>query len=66
MQRFTGLIGMPDCVPGVGSARRGGAIAFADPDRRMSFACSPSRMSPVSDIGPWATALIEAVYACVG
>lgn len=43
----------------------GGAIAFADPDRRMSFAYSPNRMSPVSDIGPWATALIEAVYACV-
>lgn len=43
----------------------GGAIAFADPDRRMSFAYSPNRMSPVADIGPWATALIEAVYACV-
>ena len=40
----------------------GGAIAFADPDRRMSFSYSPNRMSPVSDIGPWATALMAATY----
>ena len=40
----------------------GGAIAFADPDRRMSFSYSPNRMSPVADTGPWAKALIEAAY----
>ncbi|WP_198968682.1 serine hydrolase domain-containing protein [Xylophilus sp. ASV27] len=40
----------------------GGAIAFADPDRRMSFSYSPNRMSPVADTGPWATALIDATY----
>lgn len=38
----------------------GGAIAFADPERRMSFSYSPNRMSPVADTGPWASALIEA------
>ena len=40
----------------------GGAIAFADPDRRMSFSYCPNRMSPVADTGPWATALIDATY----
>lgn len=40
----------------------GGAIAFADPDRRMSFAYTPNRMAPVADTGPWARALIEATY----
>ncbi|SFB78347.1 CubicO group peptidase, beta-lactamase class C family [Polaromonas sp. OV174] len=41
----------------------GGAIAFADPDRRMSFSYCPNRMSPVADTGPWASALIHATYA---
>ncbi|HYF17235.1 MAG TPA: serine hydrolase domain-containing protein [Ramlibacter sp.] len=40
----------------------GGAIAFADPDRRMSFAYCPNRMAPVADTGPWARALIQATY----
>ena len=40
----------------------GGSIAFADPDRRMSFSYCPNRMSPVADTGPWARALIESVY----
>lgn len=43
----------------------GGAIAFADPDRQMSFSYSPNRMSPVADTGPWATALIEASYRAI-
>lgn len=43
----------------------GGAIAFADPDCRMSFSYSPNRMSPVANTGPWATSLIDATYACV-
>lgn len=43
--------------PGVG-----GAIAFADPDRRMSFAYCPNRMHPIADTGPWARALIDATY----
>lgn len=43
----------------------GGAIAFADPDRQMSFSYSPNRMSPVANTGPWATALIEAAYSAI-
>jgi len=43
----------------------GGAIAFADPERRMSFSYSPNRMSPVADTGPWASALIAATYRSV-
>lgn len=40
----------------------GGAIGFADPDRRMSFSYSPNRMHPIANTGPWAAALIEATY----
>jgi CubicO group peptidase (beta-lactamase class C family) len=40
----------------------GGAIAFCDPDRRMSFAYCPNRMAPVADTGPWARALIDATW----
>lgn len=47
--------------PGVG-----GAIAFADPDRRLSFAYGPNRMHPIADTGPWATALIQATYRSLG
>ena len=43
----------------------GGAIAFADPDLRMSFSYSPNRMSPVANTGPWATALIGATYGAL-
>jgi hypothetical protein len=43
----------------------GGAIAFADPDRRLSFSYAPNRMSPVADAGPYASALIDATYAAV-
>jgi hypothetical protein len=31
----------------------------------MSFSYSPNRMLPVADAGPYATALIDAVYACI-
>ena len=44
----------------------GGAIAFADPDRRMSFSYSPNRMASIADTGPCATALIEATYVSIG
>lgn len=52
--------------PGVrsfGHPGMGGAIAFADPERRLSFAYSPNRMHPIANTGPFATALIEATYA---
>ena len=54
------------CPRNFGHPGMGGAVGFADPDRRMSFAYSPNRMLPVADAGPYATALIDAVYACVG
>ena len=43
----------------------GGALVFADPERRMSFSYCPNRMSPIADAGPYATALIDAAYAAV-
>ena len=54
-----------DCPRNFGHPGVGGAVGFADPDRRMSFSYSPNRMLPVADAGPYATALIDAVYACI-
>lgn len=54
-----------DCPNNFGHPGVGGAVGFADPDRRMSFAYSPNRMLPVADAGPYATALIDAVYQCL-
>ena len=54
-----------DCPSNFGHPGVGGAVGFADPDRRLSFAYCPNRMLPVADAGPFATALIDAVYACV-
>ena len=54
-----------DCPRNFGHPGVGGALGFADPDRRMSFSYSPNRMLPVADAGPYATALIDAVYTCV-
>lgn len=52
-----------DCARNFGHPGVGGAVAFADPDRRMSFAYCPNHMLPVADAGPYATALIDATYA---
>lgn len=43
----------------------GGAIGFADPDRRLAVAYVPNRMAPVADRGPYAGRLIDAVFGCV-
>lgn len=51
-----------DCPNNFGHPGVGGAVAFADPDRRMSFSYSPNRMLPVADAGPYASALIDATY----
>ncbi len=53
------------CPRNFGHPGVGGAVGFADPDRRMSFSYSPNRMLPVADAGPYATALIDAVYGCI-
>ena len=54
-----------DCARNFGHPGMGGAVGFADPDRRMSFSYCPNRMLQVADAGPYATALIDAVYACL-
>ena len=43
----------------------GGAIAFGDPERALGFSYCGNRMAPVADTGPFARALIEAMYASV-
>ena len=53
------------CPRNFGHPGMGGAVGFADPQRRMSFSYSPNRMLPVADAGPYATALIDAVYGCI-
>lgn len=53
------------CARNFGHPGMGGAVGFADPQRRMSFSYSPNRMLPVADAGPYATALIDAVYGCI-
>ncbi len=53
------------CPRNFGHPGVGGAVGFADPDRRMSFSYSPNRMLPVADAGPYATALIDVVYSCI-
>ena len=54
-----------DCAGNFGHPGVGGSVGFADPVRRMSFAYCPNRMLPVSDAGPYASALINATYECL-
>lgn len=49
-----------------GHAGIGGAIAFADPERRLGFCYAPNHMAPVADTGPYATRLIDATYRSLG
>ena len=46
-----------------GHAGLGGAVAFADPDRRLGFSYCGNRLAPVADRGPFAGALIDALYS---
>lgn len=48
-----------------GHAGRGGALAFADPETRLSFGYTPNALSPTDDVGDRCRALVEAVYTDV-
>jgi CubicO group peptidase (beta-lactamase class C family) len=41
----------------------GGALAFADPERRLAFAYSPNFMCEGAGVGDRCEALVEAVFA---
>jgi CubicO group peptidase (beta-lactamase class C family) len=41
----------------------GGAIGFGDPHRGLGFSYCGNRMAPIADTGPFATPLIDAMYA---
>ncbi|KZY86151.1 hypothetical protein A3743_02730 [Oleiphilus sp. HI0072] len=43
----------------------GGAIAFADPDAKISFGYCGNRVHPINETGPCAKALIDALYSCI-
>lgn len=43
----------------------GGAIGFGDPYARLGFSYCGNRMAPIADTGPFATPLIDAMYASV-
>ena len=44
----------------------GGALGFADPDRRLSFGYVENRMHAAMGLGVRAPALLQAAYACMG
>jgi CubicO group peptidase (beta-lactamase class C family) len=48
-----------------GHSGAGGAQSFGDPALGLGFCYAPNRMHAGIDIGPRATALIDALYACV-
>jgi len=64
LNAFADTLALPPFV--LAGHSMGGAIAFADPDRRMSFSYSPNRMASIADTGPCATALIDATYVSIG
>jgi CubicO group peptidase (beta-lactamase class C family) len=43
----------------------GGAIGFGDPHARLGFSYCGNRMAPIADTGPFATPLVDAMYASV-
>ena len=48
-----------------GHSGAGGALAFADPDRRLGFAYGTSRLHDVHGPSPRTQALVGAVMRCV-
>lgn len=48
-----------------GHSGAGGAQGFGDPDSGLGFCYAPNRMHSGIDIGPRATPLIEATFACL-
>jgi CubicO group peptidase (beta-lactamase class C family) len=43
----------------------GGAIGFGDPQARLGFSYCGNRMAPIADTGPFASPLIDAMYAAL-
>jgi CubicO group peptidase (beta-lactamase class C family) len=43
----------------------GGAIAFGDPDAKLSFSFCGNRMAPIADIVPYAKRLLQATDSSV-
>jgi CubicO group peptidase (beta-lactamase class C family) len=43
----------------------GGALGFADPDRRLGFGFTPNRLAPGPGMSPYAKRLVDAVMACL-
>ena len=43
----------------------GGAVGFGDPDARLGFSYCGNRMAPIADMGPFATPLVDAMYAAL-
>ena len=41
----------------------GGAVGFGDPVARLGFSYCGNRMAPIADMGPFATPMVEAMYA---
>lgn len=43
----------------------GGALGFADPDRRLGFGFTPNRLAPGPGTSPYAKRLVDALMACL-
>lgn len=43
----------------------GGAVGFGDPQTRLGFSYCGNRMAPIADMGPFATPMVDAMYASI-